>query len=71
MKRLVNFVLSGILVLVPTLLVYQQPDLGTAGVFAFIWLSMILMSRTRLIYIGATLLSTAGRRRCRLALFLA
>jgi rod shape determining protein RodA len=57
MASLLNFVLSGVIVLVPMLLVYQQPDLGTAGVFAFIWLSMILMSRTRLIYIAATLIS--------------
>ena len=57
MKSLVNFILSGILVLLPMLLVYQQPDLGTAGVFAFIWLSMILMSRTRLIYIAGALFS--------------
>lgn len=57
MKRLVNFILSGIIVLVPMLLVYEQPDLGTAGVFAFIWLSMILMSRTRMIYIVGTLLA--------------
>ncbi len=57
MKSLVNFILSGVLVLLPMVLVYQQPDLGTAGVFAFIWLSMILMSRTRLIYIAGALLS--------------
>lgn len=57
MKSLINFILSGIIVLVPMLLVYQQPDLGTAGVFAFIWLSMVLMSRARLIYIAATILS--------------
>lgn len=57
MKRLVNFILSGVIVLVPMLLVYQQPDLGTAGVFGFIWLSMILMSRARFIYIVGTLLA--------------
>ena len=57
MASLLNFVLSGVIVFVPMLLVYQQPDLGTAGVFAFIWLSMILMSRARVIYILATLVS--------------
>lgn len=57
MKRLHNFILSGVLVMIPMLIVYQQPDLGTAGVFAFIWLSMILLSRARLIYIGAVILS--------------
>jgi rod shape determining protein RodA len=57
MASLLNFILSGVLVLVPMMLVYQQPDLGTAGVFAFIWLSMILMSRARPIYIIGTILS--------------
>ncbi len=57
MSSLVNFILSGIIVLIPMLIVYEQPDLGTAGVFAFIWLSMVMMSRAKLIYIGATILS--------------
>ncbi len=57
MSSLVNFILSGIIVLIPMVIVYEQPDLGTAGVFAFIWLSMILMSRAKLIYIGATILA--------------
>ncbi len=57
MKRPINFLLSGIIVLIPMLLVYQQPDLGTAGVFAFVWLMMIMMSRTRLMFILGTLLA--------------
>lgn len=57
MKRITNFVLSGVIVGIPALMVYQQPDLGTAGVFAFIWLVMMLMSRTRLIYLIATVLA--------------
>lgn len=57
MKRVHNFILSGLLVLVPMGLVYQQPDLGTAGVFAFIWLAVMLVSRTRFIYVLGTVLA--------------
>jgi rod shape determining protein RodA len=55
MRRLHNFILAGLLVLIPLGLVYQQPDLGTAGVFAFIWLAVMLVSRTRLIYVLGSL----------------
>lgn len=58
MRRLTNFVLSGVLVAIPAVLVYLQPDLGTTGVFAFVWLAMMLMSRTRLSYILGTLLAS-------------
>ncbi|HUZ00498.1 MAG TPA: rod shape-determining protein RodA [Thermomicrobiaceae bacterium] len=57
MDRLVNFVLAAAVVGIPALLVYQQPDLGTAGVFAFVWLVMLLMSRTRLLYLAGTLVA--------------
>jgi rod shape determining protein RodA len=56
MDRFVNFVLSGVIVAVPAVLVYMQPDLGTTGVFAFIWLIMMLIARTRLLYIIGTIL---------------
>jgi rod shape determining protein RodA len=56
MDRLFNFVLSGVIVAIPAALVYTQPDLGTTGVFAFIWLTMMLISRTRLLYIIGTIL---------------
>jgi rod shape determining protein RodA len=56
MDRFINFVLSGIIVAIPAALVYLQPDLGTTGVFAFIWLTMMLIARTRLIYIVGTVL---------------
>lgn len=58
MARLRNFVLGGLLVGVPAILVYQQPDLGTAGVFAAIWLAMMLFSPTRLVYVGAVVLAS-------------
>jgi rod shape determining protein RodA len=56
MDRFVNFALSGVIVVIPAALVYLQPDLGTTGVFAFIWLTMMLISRTRIIYIIGTVL---------------
>lgn len=56
MDRLFNFILSGVIVAIPAALVYTQPDLGTTGVFAFIWLTMMLISRTRMLYIIGTIL---------------
>ncbi|MDI3340051.1 MAG: FtsW/RodA/SpoVE family cell cycle protein [Sphaerobacter sp.] len=57
MRTLRNFVLSGLLVAVPMALVYLQPDLGTAGVFAFVWLVVMLVSRARLLYLAGVLLA--------------
>lgn len=56
MARFHNFVLAGVLVGVPALLVYLQPDLGTAGVFAAIWLAMMLFSPARVRYVAGLLL---------------
>ncbi len=56
MDRFVNYVLSAVIVAIPAALVYLQPDLGTTGVFAFIWLMMMLIARTRLLYIIGTIL---------------
>lgn len=56
-----NFLLSIAIVGVPILLVFTQPDLGTTGVFAAIWLAMMAMSSTRMIYmLGVVLLSIPG-----------
>lgn len=61
MDRFVNFLLSIAIVGVPMLLVFTQPDLGTTGVFAAIWLAMMVMSATRMVYIlGVVLLSIPG-----------
>lgn len=56
MKQLRYFLLSGIIVGLPLLLVYWQPDLGTSIVFAVIWLAMLAVSRTRLLYLFGLLL---------------
>ncbi|MEX2314862.1 MAG: FtsW/RodA/SpoVE family cell cycle protein, partial [Thermomicrobiales bacterium] len=55
MDRLSNFVISLAIVGLPMGLVFIQPDLGTAGVFAAIWLGMILMSSARLLHVFALL----------------
>ena len=61
MDRLSNFVISLAIAGLPMGLVFIQPDLGTTGVFAAIWLGMILMSTTRLRYVvGLLLLSIPG-----------
>lgn len=57
MDRLHNFLISIAIVLVPMALVFQQPDLGTTVVFAAIWLGMMLMSSTRMLYMLGTMLA--------------
>lgn len=57
MDRLHNFLITIAIAGVPMLLVFTQPDLGTTGVFAAIWLAMITMSPTRMLYVGATILA--------------
>ncbi|MCO5176461.1 MAG: rod shape-determining protein RodA [Thermomicrobiales bacterium] len=61
MDRLSNFLISIGIVALPMGLVFMQPDLGTTGVFAAIWLGMIVMSSTRLLYlVGLALLAIPG-----------
>ena len=61
MDRFSNFLLTMVIAGVPAGIVFIQPDLGTTGVFAAIWLGMLLMSSTRMIYIvGTMLLSIPG-----------
>lgn len=50
MARWYNFVIALGIVVAPALLIYRQPDLGTALVFIAIWSAMMSISRTRLIY---------------------
>jgi rod shape determining protein RodA len=61
MDRFSNFLISIAIVGLPMGLVFIQPDLGTTGVFAAIWLGMILMSSTRMLYVaGVVMLSIPG-----------
>lgn len=57
MDRFSNYVLSLVLVGVPTAMVYLQPDLGTSAVFGAIWFSMMLVSRTRMLYLIGSVLA--------------
>lgn len=57
MARWYNFLISLAIVMLPTLLIYKQPDLGTALVFLAIWVAMMGISRTRLIYFGVLLIA--------------
>lgn len=58
MQRLPNFLLAGFLVVLPMVLVYQQPDLGTAGSFAAIWLAVMLVTPVRRLHLSAVILAT-------------
>jgi rod shape determining protein RodA len=51
-NHLITLLLSGLLVGVPVVLIYREPDLGTSLVLIFIWLAMIFASGIPLIYLG-------------------
>lgn len=54
-SQFVTLLLSGILIAVPVLLIYQEPDLGTALVLIFVWGVMIFASGINWLLLGATL----------------
>jgi rod shape determining protein RodA len=58
MDKLRNLLLSLGYVLIPMLLIYLQPNLGTALTLGFIWLAMATMAGIRLLHLG--LLTGAG-----------
>lgn len=51
MKEFSSFLLSMVIVAVPMLLIVAQPDLDSALMFGVIWLSMMLVTHTRRIYL--------------------
>jgi len=53
MRDLGNFIVSMLIVAVPAMLVFREPDLGSATVYGVIWVSMMLVTQTRKIYFGA------------------
>ncbi|HEY7036312.1 MAG TPA: FtsW/RodA/SpoVE family cell cycle protein [Thermomicrobiales bacterium] len=53
MRDLGNFVVSMLIVVVPALLVFREPDLGSAVVYGVIWASMMLVTQTRKVYFAA------------------
>jgi rod shape determining protein RodA len=58
MGKLKNLLLSLGYVLIPMVLIYMQPNLGTALTLGFIWLAMATMAGIRLLHLG--LLTGAG-----------
>ena len=51
-NQLMTLFLSGLLVAVPVVLIYIEPDLGTALVLMFIWVVMIFASGIRFVYLA-------------------
>jgi len=50
MQKFSNFVVSIVIVAVPAVLVFVEPDLGSTLCYAAIWISMMAVSNTRLRY---------------------
>ncbi len=60
MAELGNFVVSMLIVAVPMVIVFLEPDLGSSLVFGAIWATMMLMTaRTRTMYFGGLALMAA------------
>lgn len=55
MKNPLNYLWSGALVVIPAVLVFKEPDLGTSLVYLAIWFGMIIVSRTRMSYLLVTI----------------
>jgi rod shape determining protein RodA len=58
MRSLGNFLVSMLIPAIPAVLVFREPDLGSAMCYTAMWASMLLVTRTRIIYlIGMVLLA--------------
>ena len=61
MRDFGNFFVSLIIVGVPAILVFVEPDLGSASVYLVIWLSMMLVTKTRPLYlVGMAMMAPAA-----------
>ncbi len=54
-----SFAFSGVLAAIPAVLVFIEPDLGTALIFVAIWFGILALSRTRMLYLLACLVAIA------------
>ena len=54
-SQFATLLLSGLLIALPVVLIYQQPDLGTALVMIFVWGVMVFASGINWVLLGATL----------------
>ncbi|RME76119.1 MAG: rod shape-determining protein RodA [Chloroflexi bacterium] len=52
MHRLRNLLLAGLLIIPPVVLIYLQPDLGTAIIITVVWFIMALMGGIHLFHVG-------------------
>jgi rod shape determining protein RodA len=52
MREFGNFVVSILIVAVPMGLIFIEPDLGSTTVYAVIWLSMMMVARTRKLFLA-------------------
>jgi rod shape determining protein RodA len=50
MREIGNFIVSILIVAVPMVLVFVEPDLGSTTVYGIIWLSMMVVARTRKLF---------------------
>ncbi len=58
MKQFGNFLLSGLIVAAPMVLVALEPDLDTALTFGVMWAAIALVMRTRVVYLVLLALAT-------------
>lgn len=54
-----NFLISILIVAAPMALVFRQPDLGTSLVYGVMWASIMIVARTRKLYLAAVALLAA------------
>lgn len=52
MRELGNFIVSILIVAVPMVLVFIEPDLGSTTVYGVIWISMLVVARTRKLFLA-------------------
>jgi len=58
MRQFGNFLLSGLIVAVPMVLVALEPDLDTALMFGVVWAAIMFVTRTRRLYVAVLALLT-------------
>jgi rod shape determining protein RodA len=59
-SQLATFVLSFVLVAVPVVLIYKEPDLGTSLVLIFVWAMMLFASGMNLLILGVLIGGSLG-----------
>lgn len=60
MTRFRHILISGLMILVPVLLIMAEPDFGSAMVIVLIWVGMVLLTRVRWWHLGVVFGGIAG-----------